>query len=534
MANQVKMAVREAIIAYSGLGWSRRRIARTLGINRETVARHLAGSKPAIPPTGVDSSNPAIVPAGISATSLLLPTGKTLRLGSGQVGRLSQCAPFKETIEQALEKGLSAQRIYQDLLQESAFPGRYDAVKRFVRRLRGEAPERFYRLECQPGEEAQVDFGRGAPIRTGTGKLQKTWVFRIVLSYSRKAYSEAVLRQTTEGFIRALENAFRYFGGVVKTLIIDNLRAAVKQPDWYEPELNPKMREFDRHYGTVILPTRPRSPEHKGKVEKSVGYVKDNGLKGRVFDSLAAENTYLLNWESQVADLRIHGTTRQQVLSRFQQEKPSLLPLPSSLFPCFQEGKRRVHRDSFVEVEKAYYEVPEEFIQRDVWVRWDGRTVRVFNDRFEQVRVHAQVEKGVFSYSNETTSRGRSCGVERSSAWLVQKAIKIGPRCGAWADAALSHRGVEAIRPLYGLLALSRSYTATRIELACGMALIDSRFHLKDIKALLEAPQAEQETMPFLETHPLIRDIAEYGQFLQELYPEDEIINTPQQEVTKA
>jgi hypothetical protein len=168
-----------------------------------------------------------------------------------------------------------------------------------------------------------------------------------------------VLRQTTEGFIRALENAFRYFGGVVKTLIIDNLRAAVKQPDWYEPELNPKMREFDRHYGTVILPTRPRSPEHKGKVESSVGYVKNNGLKGRVFDSLAAENVYLLNWESQVADLRIHGTTRQQVLSRFQQEKPSLLPLPSSLFPCFQEGKRRVHRDSFVEVEKAYYEVQE-------------------------------------------------------------------------------------------------------------------------------------------------------------------------------
>ena len=83
MANQVKMAVREAIIAYSGLGWSRRRIARTLGINRETVARHLAESKPAIPPTGVDRSNPAILPAGISANSLLLPTGKTLRLGSG-------------------------------------------------------------------------------------------------------------------------------------------------------------------------------------------------------------------------------------------------------------------------------------------------------------------------------------------------------------------------------------------------------------------------------------------------------------------
>ena len=406
MANQVKMAVREAIIEYSRLGWSRRRIARTLGIDRETVARYLrlAASNPAIVPAGPEVSNPAIPPAGAGeANPAILPTGSS--------GRVSQCEPFKEMIERALDQGLSAQRIYQDLVEEATFPGRYDAVKRYVRRLREAAPERFFRLECQPGEEAQVDFGRGAPIRTPEGRLQKTWFFRIVLSYSRKAYGEVVLRQTTEVFIRALENAFRHFGGVPETVIIDNLRAAVKKPDWYEPELNPKVREFARHYSTVILPTRPYTPEHKGKVENSVGYVKANALKGRIFDSLAGENLYLLKWEERVADQRIHGTTRQQVMARFQQEKPSLRPLPASIFPCFQEGRRRVHRDSFVEVEKAYYEVPEEYIQRDVWVRWDGRTVRIFNDRLEQVKVHAQVEKGRFSYSEETTSRGRLCGV---------------------------------------------------------------------------------------------------------------------------
>lgn len=536
MANQVKMAVREAIIGYSRLGWSRRRIARALGINRETVARYLgrAGSIPAIAPTGAEGADPATAPLG-AGNPAIVPAGtgeaKPAIVPAGHLGRISQCEPFKETIERALEQGLSAQRIYQDLSQEAAFTGRYDAVKRFVRRLRAQAPERFFRLEGLPGEEAQVDFGRGAPIRTAEGKLQKTWVFRVVLSYSRKAYSEVVLRQTTEVFIRALENAFRYFGGVPETVVIDNLRAAVKKPDWYEPELNPKVRECAGHYGTVILPTRPYTPEHKGKVENSVGYVKGNALKGRIFDSLASENLYLLKWEEQVADQRIHGTTRQQVLARFRQERPSLRPLPASIFPCFQEGRRRVHRDSFVEVEKAYYEVPEEYVQRDVWVRWDGRTVRIFNDRFEQVKVHAAVEKGRFSYSNETTSRGRLCGVTRSAAWLVQKAIKIGPQCGAWADASLAHRGVEAIRPLYGFLALTRSYAAARMEQACSIALADSRFHLKDIKALLEAPQTEQETMPFLETHPLIRDITEYGQFLQELYPEDEIINTQHQEV---
>jgi len=525
MANQVKMAIKDAIIEYSRLGWSRRRIARTLGINRETVARYLglASSNPAIVPPGTEGSNPAIPPAGAGeAKPAIVPAGDS--------GRISQCEPYKGRIEEALEVGLSAQRIYQDLSLETVFPGSYDAVKRYVRRLRIKTPERFFRMECLPGEEAQVDFGRGAPVRTTEGRLQTTWFLRVVLSFSRKAYSEVVLRQTTEAFIRALENAFRYFGGVPETVVIDNLRAAVKQPDWYEPELNPKVREFARHYGTVILPTRPYTPEHKGKVEKSVGYVKGNALKGRIFDSLAAENRYLLAWEEQVADQRIHGTTRQQVGARFQQEKLSLRPLPASIFPCFQEGRRRVHRDSFVEVEKAYYEVPEEYIQRDVWVRWDGRTVRIFNDRFEQVQVHACAAKGRFSYSPETTSRNRPCGVTRSAVWLVQKAIKIGPQCGAWADASLAQRGVEAIRPLYGLLALARSHAAARLEQACSIALAEGRFHLKDIKAILDSPQAQQEIMPFLETHPLIRDIKEYGQFLQELYPEDEINPTQPQE----
>ena len=202
MVNAVKMAVQEAITAYSRLGWSKRKIARTLGVDRETVGRHLrlAGSKPAIVPAGTQTSNPAILPAGNDGSNPAIPPAGIVGSGPaveppaagtskvptpGPSGRVSQCAPFKTTIETALEKGLSAQRIYQDLIAEAAFPGRYDAVKRYVRRLRGAAPERFWRLECPPGEEAQVDFGRGAPVRTGEGRPQKTWVFRIVLSYSR-------------------------------------------------------------------------------------------------------------------------------------------------------------------------------------------------------------------------------------------------------------------------------------------------------------------------------------------------------------
>ena len=115
------------------------------------------------------------------------------------------------------------------------------------------------------------------------GKRRRPHVFRIVLSHSRKAYSEVVYRQTTEDFIRCLENAFWYFGGVPQTLVIDNLKAAVTQADWYDPDINPKIQSFCEHYGTVILPTKPRTPRHKGKVERVVGYVQDNALKGRTF-----------------------------------------------------------------------------------------------------------------------------------------------------------------------------------------------------------------------------------------------------------
>ena len=107
----------------------------------------------------------------------------------------------------------------------------------------------------------QVDFGQGAPvIDPVTGKRRRPHLFRATLSFSRKGYSEVVWRQDTETFLRCLENAFRHFGGVTKTVIPDNLKAAVLQADWFDPELNPKLTSFAEHYGTVILPTKPRAP----------------------------------------------------------------------------------------------------------------------------------------------------------------------------------------------------------------------------------------------------------------------------------
>ena len=158
-------------------------------------------------------------------------------------GRDSLCEPFREAIGKKLDQGLSAQRIWQDLVYESGFTGSYSSVRRFVRRLGANMPLPSRRMECEPGQEAQVDFGSGAWVFED-GKRRRPHILRVTLSHSRKSCSEPIWRQTTESFIRSLENAFRAFGGVPETLVIDNLKAAVKNADWFDPDLNPKVVEL--------------------------------------------------------------------------------------------------------------------------------------------------------------------------------------------------------------------------------------------------------------------------------------------------
>ena len=178
-------------------------------------------------------------------------------------GRASECEPFRAVIVAKLELGLSAQRIYQDLVAESGFAGSYYSVRRFVGRLDAKQQLPFRRIESAPGEEAQVDFGTGAPIIAADGKRRRTHVLRIVLSYSRKGFSEVVFRQTTDDFLRCLEDAFWHFGGVPQRLVLDNLRAAVTKADWFDPEINPQVQSFADYYGIVLMPTRPYMPRHK-------------------------------------------------------------------------------------------------------------------------------------------------------------------------------------------------------------------------------------------------------------------------------
>ena len=541
MANVLKMAKFQSIQQLHAAGWSQRRIARELEIDRGTVARHLrsAPSDPnaAILPAGSDGPNaatfsplpaPAVESAGSSdgadcergSNPAILPTGsggdilaRAARLASPSPrGRPAQCEAYRELIQSRLDQQLTAQRIWQDLVAEHGFTGSYDSVKRFVRRLEQRTPLPFRRMECGPGEEAQVDFGTGAPVITPAGKRRKTNVFRIVLSHSRKAYSEATFTQTTEDFFRCLENAFAHFGGVPKTLVTDNLKAAVAHPDWFDPELTPKVQSFCRHYHTVILPTKPYTPRHKGKIESGVKYVKNNALKARQFASLQEQNLALADWERTVADTRIHGTTKRQVTRLFEQaERAALLPLPLERFACFHEGKRKVNRDGHVEVARAYYSAPPEYLGREVWVRWDARLVRIFNHRFEQIALHARHEQGRFSTQHEHVVKEKIGGLERGVSYLLHKVSVVGPFTRQWSEAVVNARGIEGTRVLQGLLSLTKKHPCAALERACEIALSHGCWRLRAVRQLFGRKAAKQEPLPFLEEHPIIRPMSDYG-----------------------
>lgn len=482
MANILKMAQINAIRCLLERGWSQRHIARELGIDRKTVGRYARAAPEEL------SKSPT-------------PTA----------GEKSLCEPYRGIIQDKLEVGLSAQRIWQDLTGEQGFQGSYSSVKRFVRKLCRKKELPFRRMECSPGEEAQVDFGTGAWVIDPGGRKRRPHVFRIVLSYSRRGYSEAVWRQDTESFLRCLENAFHHFGGVPKTLVIDNLGAGVSHADWYDPELNPKLEAFARHYGTVILPTRPRTPRHKGKIERGVGYVRGNALKGHMFDSLFAENEHLRHWEATIADHRIHGTTRQQVLKLFEErERKALLPLPDERFPVFKEARRRVHSDGHVEVDRTYYSVPPEYVARDVWVRWDSRVLRIYNDRFEQIAVHCTRKDRIFNTQQTHLASEKICRVERGAEALLRQASLVGRYSALWTRQMIEERGVQGVRVLHGFLSLARDFPTDTIEKACKTALKHKLWRYQSVRRLCR-DNPDQEELAFMEEHPLIRGLDAYA-----------------------
>jgi transposase len=560
VSNVLSEEKRHQVIALGRLGWPLRRIQKETGVRRETAGDYLKAAGVAIRPPGGWGRRPPAKPANetsadfgvgsspVEGASPKPPTDLQLSEATpldpsaspkpaneagevspdsapvpvpGRSPTASACEPYLDFIEISLSKGRNAKAIYQDLVDDHGFAGRYQSVKRFVRRLLGRPGRQACAIiVTPPGEEAQVDYGTGPMVRDPhSGRYRRTRMFVLTLGYSRKAVRLLTFKSSTRIWAELHETAFLRLGGATRIVVLDNLGEGVLKPDIYDPALNPLYRDMLAHYGAVALPCRVRDADRKGKVERSVGHAKNTPLKGLRFESLEEAQAYLDRWEQHWADTRIHGTTKRQVAVMFAEEKPALSPLPVEPFRCYEFGDRRVNLDGCVEVEAAYYSAPPGWICRDVKVQWDGRLVRVIDPRTGQLlREHLRQQRGDYRIPDED----RPAHTPRSTQQLLARCAKLGAHAGTLAEHMYREQGVVSIRRIQGLLGLARKHGAALTDDGCAAALeigVPANPYRFVRRWLERRPQ-----LTLRQVDPIIRQLTLYRDFIdnktQENHPE--------------
>jgi transposase len=271
--------------------------------------------------------------------------------------------------------------VRQDLEREHGLRVSLRTVERAVAPFRREllaAEVATIRFETAPGEQLQIDFGETTmPI---AGERVRVHLFVATLGYSRRPYVAVFSHERQSAWWSGIEGAFHHFGGRTRELLIDNAKPLVTFHDAQTREVrfNERFHAFCRYWDVLAKACAPYRARTKGKDERGVGYVKRNAIAGHAFESLAALEAHLAWWMREVADVRIHGTTGEPPIERFNaKEAAALRPLEGrSTFQPIRECVRRVHADACIELEANRYSVP--------W-RLIGETVTVLVN--EQVRI---------------------------------------------------------------------------------------------------------------------------------------------------
>lgn len=388
-----------------------------------------------------------------------------------------------------------------------------------MRALRQIDPQQFDRLEFAPGEEAQVDYGEGALTRDPkSGRYRRPRLFVMTLRYSRHSFRRVAWKSSQQIWAQLHEEAFRYFGGAVSYIVLDNLKEGVITPDLYEPELNRLYGAVLAHYGVVADPARVRDPNRKGTVENAIQHTQGTALAGRRFESLEAQNSFLEHWEANWASKRIHGSTKRQVepCSRRRSRICGHCPRPASVT---SPSSRTVYDDTTVRVDHSDYAARSAPIGSQVVVRLYETTIEI-RDRNTQalLRVHARAAR---PGSLKLPHNERPFNPSRQTAFLLARAGDIGAQTKALCQQVFDTEGRVGQRAMWGIVGLAKKYPARLVEQACDQAVRNHIHRYKQVRAIVERlfeqalerlDQAPQLTLPLTQDHPLIRPAAEYGE----------------------
>lgn len=452
-----------------------RAITRDLEIDRKTVREYrdlarkqgwLTGAVPAI----------AAIAAQIRERAARRPA------------QASTVEPYRDLVLAWRAKRLEGVAIHR-LLQERGFKGTYSAVRRFLRKLGDASPDACVRIEVPPGQEAQVDFGYAGEIYDPQrGKLRRAWAFVMVLSHSRHQYVELVFSQDVATWLRLHRHAFEFFGGVPREIVLDNLKAGIIQACKYDPEVQRSYRDLASAYGFLIHPCAPRTPQHKGKVEKGgVHYVKRNCLAGRTFTSLREANEHALEWVRATAGARIHGTTRQQPLRIFEDiERAALNPLPAQPYEILAWKRALLHRDIHVVFNGSYYSAPHRLIGKELWVAGSESLVKIYDD-YELVAQHVVARvPGTRRTEPAHIPAEQRAYADQGPEWCRKAAAEIGLSVFALVEKLLSERPSDRLPTAQGIIKLRRKYSNRRLDFACRRALFFGELKYRTVRNILE------------------------------------------------
>lgn len=415
---------------------------------------------------------------------------------------------WEEQIGALVERGAKPQAIWSRLrLDDPSFDGSLSAVKRIVKRIKAargpSVDDVVIPVETGAGEVAQVDFGYvGKLYDPDVGRPRKAYVFVLVLGYSRQMVVRLVFDQSTKTWLRLFLEAFEELSGVPRVVVPDNLKAAVIRAAFAvdgETELNKSFRELARHYGFLVDPTPPRSPEKKGKVENAVGYVKRSFFSTLVEEDASRIRPELQRWCETIANARIHATTRKAPVALFDEERSSLLALPQRRFEPVVYKQAKVHRDVHINIDGALYSVPWTLMGQRVEVAATATSIAVFHEE-RRVATHTRVPPGKRSTLDEHLPPERRDLRRRDRAYWEGRAAAIGEDVHAFVrDIFDSDDVLYQLRVVQNVVRICEAHPKERANNACKRAAFFGNYTYGGLKNIF-ARALDLEPLPVVVT----------------------------------
>jgi transposase len=394
----------------------------------------------------------------------------------------SSVEPWKAKIASLLhEKGAGPTSIHDWLrLNQPGYDGSLSAVKRLCLRLEREAGPKptdvAIPVITPPGEIAQVDFGyAGKCYDPDRGVRRKCWLFVMTLGFSRHMYCELVFDQKVATWLQLHIRAFEHFGGVPHVIVPDNLKAAVVRAAFGasgDPMINRSYRELAQHYGFQVDPTPRCDPKKKGKVERNVRYVKGNFLATWDSIDIREDNRALARWVAKIAATRSHGTTGRLPIELFEEEeRAALLPLPKTRYDLVLWKSARLHTDSHLQIDGAFYSAPWRFLHEVLWVRCTPHSIAIYHSDLH-LHTHRRVARGQRSTFEEHLPEHRRDLRHRTRQYWIDRAAKIGHEVVELTEAIFdSDRVLLQLRKVQAIVTHLEKFPAHRARAAAKRAM---------------------------------------------------------------